>query len=161
MLACAAACSSDDMPSKLPVTNVVSAPAGGGADLPMSSSARGGGGASGRSSGNPTDMPKAGTGSSAGTGGAGVPMLTAGAAGRMMKGAGGAGGSAPPPDKPPPVGSGSTCLQPGNGNYLAPGPYQVGKMNVDLGMIEAGQSSGKYTIYYPTPLETNCLHPIV
>jgi len=56
---------------------------------------------------------------------------------------------------------GKLCLQPGNGNYTSPGPYQVGKMNIDLGMIEATQHTGKYTIYYPMPLETNCLHPIV
>jgi hypothetical protein len=32
---------------------------------------------------------------------------------------------------------------------------------VDLGMIEATQHTGMFMIYYPEPLETNCLHPIV
>lgn len=47
------------------------------------------------------------------------------------------------------------------GSYGEPGPYQVATMEVDLGMIEASQHTGKFTIYYPNPLETNCLHPIV
>jgi pimeloyl-ACP methyl ester carboxylesterase len=34
-------------------------------------------------------------------------------------------------------------------------------MDVDLGMIEASQHTGKFTIFYPMPLETSCLHPIV
>lgn len=52
-------------------------------------------------------------------------------------------------------------MQPGNGNYTAPGPYKVAKKNIDLGMINAGQHTGKYTIYYPDPLEASCPHPIV
>jgi pimeloyl-ACP methyl ester carboxylesterase len=55
----------------------------------------------------------------------------------------------------------NTCLQPGSGNYTEPGPYKVGMMDVDLGMIESSQHTGKFTIFYPTPLETSCLHPIV
>lgn len=34
-------------------------------------------------------------------------------------------------------------------------------MDVDLGMIEASQHTGKFTIFHPMPLEANCLHPIV
>jgi hypothetical protein len=94
--------------------------------------------------------------------GNGVAGTGAGSAGMMTTPSPGSGGSVSVPVmKGPPVGTGSTCLQPGNGDYLAPGPYQVAKMDVDLGMIEANQDSGKYTIYYPNPLETNCLHPIV
>ena len=54
-----------------------------------------------------------------------------------------------------------TCLKPGNGNYGEPGPYKVGMMDVDLGMINTGQHTGKFTIFYPMPLEASCLHPIV
>jgi hypothetical protein len=57
--------------------------------------------------------------------------------------------------------NGTTCLKPGNGMYTEPGPYQVATMEVDLGMIEATQHTGKFTIYYPNPLEASCKHPIV
>jgi hypothetical protein len=56
---------------------------------------------------------------------------------------------------------GKNCLQPGNGNYLAPGPYKVIKQDIDLGMINPNQHTGKYTIYSPDPLEASCPHPIV
>lgn len=56
---------------------------------------------------------------------------------------------------------GENCLDPGSGDYTSPGPYAVAKMDVDLGMIQDGQHTGKFTIYYPNPLEASCLHPIV
>lgn len=56
---------------------------------------------------------------------------------------------------------GKNCLQAGNGNYNSPGPYKVSKKDVDLGMIASGQHTGKFTIYYPDPMEAECLHPIV
>lgn len=56
---------------------------------------------------------------------------------------------------------GSTCLQAGSGKYTEKGPYQVAMMDVDLGTIESSQHTGKFTIFYPSPLETSCLHPIV
>ena len=56
---------------------------------------------------------------------------------------------------------GKTCLQAGNGKYTEKGPYQVAMMDVDLGMIESSQHTGKFTIFYPSALETSCLHPIV
>lgn len=65
------------------------------------------------------------------------------------------------PPATPPTPAGPNCLKPGNGNYTSPGPYKVAKKDVDLGMINAGQHTGKYTIYYPDPLEANCKHPIV
>jgi len=61
----------------------------------------------------------------------------------------------------PAVGTGKTCLKPGNGMYNNPGPYKVAMKEVDLGMVEASQHTGKFTIYYPDPLEDACLHPIV
>lgn len=54
-----------------------------------------------------------------------------------------------------------TCLKPGSGDYGQAGPYQVATKEVDLGMIEASQHTGKFTIYYPNPLEASCPHPIV
>lgn len=57
--------------------------------------------------------------------------------------------------------SGTTCLAPGTGQFGEPGPYQVGMMDVDLGMIQPEQTTGKFTIFYPMPWEAECLHPIV
>jgi hypothetical protein len=57
--------------------------------------------------------------------------------------------------------SGKTCLMPGSGKFGEPGPYKVGRMDVELGMIQANQNSGTFTIFYPMPLEAACLHPIV
>jgi hypothetical protein len=54
-----------------------------------------------------------------------------------------------------------TCLQAGSGNYGEPGPYKVAMMDIDLGMITPDQHTGKFTIFYPNPLEASCLHPIV
>jgi hypothetical protein len=56
---------------------------------------------------------------------------------------------------------GETCLLPGSGSYGEPGPYKVGKMDIDLGMIQPTQNSGKFTVFYPQPLEASCKHPIV
>jgi hypothetical protein len=52
-------------------------------------------------------------------------------------------------------------LLPGSGSYGEPGPYKVAKMEIDLGMIQPMQNSGKFTIFYPEPLEASCKHPIV
>jgi hypothetical protein len=81
-----------------------------------------------------------------------------GAAGAPAPAASGGGAAVAPPPTPP---GDHTCLKAGMGSYGEPGPYQVGMMEVDLGMIEPSQHTGKFTIYYPNPLETNCLHPIV
>ncbi|HKP55629.1 MAG TPA: hypothetical protein VJV78_02850 [Polyangiales bacterium] len=67
----------------------------------------------------------------------------------------------PPPPAGPPIGTGMTCLKPGNGQYTNPGPYKVSQMEIDLGMIDPMQHTGKFTIYYPDPLEASCPHPIV
>lgn len=69
-----------------------------------------------------------------------------------------AGGSAP---AAPPADVGPSCLKAGDPNYSAAGPYKVAMKEVDLGMINSGQHTGKFTIYYPDPLEANCPHPIV
>ena len=76
-----------------------------------------------------------------------------------------------PPANMPPAGmppanqpwntNGKTCLQAGSGKFGEPGPYKVGQMAVDLGMVQAMQTTGKFTIFYPMPLETSCPHPIV
>lgn len=70
----------------------------------------------------------------------------------------GTGGSTGVPLTP----KGKVCLKPSaNGSYMYPGPYKVAKKDVDLGMIQSSQHTGKFTIYYPDPLEASCLHPIV
>jgi hypothetical protein len=65
------------------------------------------------------------------------------------------------PSTPPTAHEGETCLMPGSGSYGEPGPYKVAKMEIDLGMIQATQNSGKFTVFYPQPLEASCKHPIV
>jgi hypothetical protein len=60
--------------------------------------------------------------------------------------------------------SGSSCLQAGSGQYTEPGPYKVvRKDGVDLASyLPSGTATPTtYSIWYPDPLETNCLHPIV
>jgi hypothetical protein len=100
-------------------------------------------------------MPMAGA---PGVGGAGAGAGTAGSAGGAgMMASAGAGGVATPPTPH----MGETCLQAGNGMYTERGPYQVGMMDVDLGMIEDTQHTGMFTIFYPMPLEADCPHPIV
>jgi len=84
-------------------------------------------------------------GAAAPVAGAGVPMA-------------GAGAPMTPPTTPR---QGETCLMPGSGSYGEPGPYKVSKMEIDLGMIQATQNSGKFTVFYPQPLEAACKHPIV
>ena len=101
-----------------------------------------------------------GTPGAAGTGAPpiGQSQPGTGVAGAGAAGTGAAGGMAQTPPTPHDT---KTCLQPGNGNYGEPGPYQVATKEIDLGMIESGQATGKFTIYYPNPLEASCLHPIV
>ncbi len=118
------------------------------------------GGASGAPLGSGVPMAGLGTGGGAappaagGTAGVGMP---AGGMQQMQPGA--AGGSTPTTVMTPH--GGTTCLQAGSGNYGEPGPYQVGMMDVDLGMVDSGQSTGMYTIFYPMPLEDSCPHPII
>ena len=86
--------------------------------------------------------------------GAGAPM--AGSAAPM------AGASAPMQPSTPRTGE--TCLQPGSGSYGEPGPYKVKMTTVDLGMgspICPMQTTSKFTIFAPDPLEASCPHPIV
>lgn len=106
----------------------------------------------------PGTMPAPGTQPPAG---ANMPPLMTGTAGAAapMTGVPAAGSDAPM--TPPTPHQGMTCLKPGDGNYGEPGPYQVGKMDIDLGMIQADQHSGQFTIFYPMPLEAECPHPIV
>jgi hypothetical protein len=109
--------------------------------------------------GHASSIPIAGTPSQPPLGGvAGTSAVTA------PPSAAGSGSTTPPGPAAmagPALGTGTTCLKPGNGMYNNPGPYKVAMTEVDLGMIEASQHTGKFTIYYPDPLETSCLHPIV
>jgi hypothetical protein len=116
-------------------------------------------GASGTSApsiaGGPAKPPATTPNAIAGIGG-GNPVPAAGAVAPPPAATGGAVASEPatPHDT-------KTCLKAGPGSYAEPGPYKVAMMDVDLGMIEASQHTGKFTIFYPMPLETSCLHPIV
>lgn len=97
-------------------------------------------GSAGSSATPPPNMPAAGS--------AAPPAGTAGAASTGM---------------PTPHG-GDTCLQAGSGNFGEPGPYKIAMMDVDLGSggeICPNQTTSKYTIFYPNPLEASCPHPIV
>jgi hypothetical protein len=118
-------------------TGIVS---GSGSTLPVS-------GISGGIAGTSSVLPSAGRG--------GLPS-TAGTS--AVPPAAGTGAVAPPPAWNT---SGKTCLQAGSGKFGEPGPYKVAMMDIDLGMIQSGQTSGKFTIFYPNPLEASCLHPIV
>jgi hypothetical protein len=170
-LAFAGACSSDDGGSKKgatsstvnsPATGATSGSGGSGGSAAMTGSGGGfgnqpstSGGGAGMAGGMITGSggtPAAG-GMIGGTGGA---MMVQMGTGGMAAGTGGSG-----MQKPPTPHMGETCLMPGNGMYTEQGPYQVGMMDVDLGMIEDGQHTGMFTIFYPMPLETECLHPIV
>jgi hypothetical protein len=126
---------------------------GGAAGLGSAGAAPIGGG----SGGTPAAKPAGGSGGATGM----VAKPPAAGTGGTPAMAGTGGTMAPPPMMGPPVGTGTTCLQPGNGQYTEKGPYAVAMMDVDLGMIEASQHTGKFTIYYPNPLEASCLHPIV
>jgi hypothetical protein len=100
----------------------------------------------------PAAMTPAGSSGMSGTAGATAAPTAGGAA--PMAGIGG-------PTTPPTPRQGETCLLPGSGSYGEPGPYKVGKMEIDLGMIQPTQNSGKFTVFYPQPLEASCKHPIV
>ncbi|HLK40529.1 MAG TPA: hypothetical protein VKU41_27445 [Polyangiaceae bacterium] len=61
--------------------------------------------------------------------------------------------------------SGTSCLQTKGSppDYSQPGPYKVATKMVDLadaGLPSSAASPTTYTIYYPSPMDTNCLHPI-
>ena len=59
---------------------------------------------------------------------------------------------------------GNTCLKAGGGDYSKAGPYTVmTQTGVDLASIEGLPDAGPttYTIFYPQPFETSCLHPVV
>lgn len=96
--------------------------------------------------GNPTAGTGAAGAGSAGIGGAGTGAAgAAGVAGAAGTGVAGSTGG---------VTAGPGCLK-GSGDYLAKGPYAVGKMDVSIG------SSGMYTLFYPMPFDTDCQHPFV
>jgi hypothetical protein len=65
------------------------------------------------------------------------------------------------------AGTGQLCLKPATDDYTGgdqnKGPYQVAmQANVDLSSYLNGAASPTtYTIFYPQPFETNCLHPVV
>jgi hypothetical protein len=151
-------CGDSEGGTKTAVTPIGVAGAAGGV-----SASSAGSGASGQRSAPPVDMSMARSGS--GGSSTEVPRAGsaadggAGSAGRVATGGTGTGTGGTMTEPPPHMGE--TCLQAGNGMYTEQGPYKVGMMDVDLGMIEASQHTGKFTIFYPMPLEASCLHPIV
>jgi hypothetical protein len=57
---------------------------------------------------------------------------------------------------------GNTCLKAGAPDFSKKGPYGVTKTSVDLASYLSGQASPTtYAIFAPTPLESNCPHPVV
>jgi len=133
----------------------VAPPAGAAGAMGSVPAASAGSGASGQSSNPPVNSGTAGSGVGAGSS---APDPTAGAgAGGMDAPTSGTGGMMTEPTPR----MGETCLQAGNGMYTERRPYEVGMMDVDLGMIEDTQNSGMFTIFYPMPLEESCPHPIV
>lgn len=134
---------------------------GGGSGL--SASSGGGGnaepaaddGSPGAASGGSSSGAGSSTGSSGGSGG-GHPAGSADA--------GASPGTGDPATPTPTPHMGNTCLKAGSGDYSKAGPYTVmTQTNVDLGPIEGLPDAGPttYTIFYPQPFETSCLHPVV
>jgi hypothetical protein len=135
-----------------------SQPEGGGGSG-LSASSGGGGNAEPTgddgSSGTASGGSSSGAGSSGGSGG-GHPAVSADAGAKP--GTGDSGTPTPTPHM------GNTCLKAGSGDYSKAGPYTVmTQTNVDLGPIEGLPDAGPttYTIFYPQPFETSCLHPVV
>jgi len=137
-----------------------------GSNEPIDDTSEGGGngsgGSSGGSSGASSTSGTAGASGSGATGGSSAAGASSGAAGSSGGGVRDA-GAAPPPTPH----MGNTCLKAGSGDYSKAGPYQVAmKTGVDLGSFgselppgDAGPTT--YTIFYPQPFETSCLHPVV
>jgi hypothetical protein len=162
-IACALGCSSDDGKTGMTPMATVGLPnsgAGAGATAGTGSLVNGTAGTTSPQPGAAGSTGTAGTGMTTGGGPApsgGAPAVGGNGAGGMAAVTGGNGGS----DMPRTPRGDSTCLEPGNGMYTEQGPYQVGQMDIDLGMIQEMQNSGKFTIFYPMPLEDGCPHPIV
>ena len=169
MLACVfvVACSADNKESAGGPSTTVNSPAtagtGGTSTTGGAPAATGTGGHSAGAQPGSSGAAGMGAGMAIGSGGAPAGGMSTGTGGTMVTQMGGSGGAAgmEPMTKPPTPHMGETCLMPGSGTYEEQGPYQVGMMDVDLGMIEDGQHTGMFTIFYPMPLETACLHPIV
>ncbi len=123
-----------------------------------SGSGSGGGGA--QSSGDDSTQGNGSSGTSGGSGGSSGSTGQPGGShdGGSTQGATDAGAPAPTPHM------GNTCLKAGSGDYSKAGPYTVmTQTNVDLGTLENLPDAGPttYTIFYPQPFETSCLHPVV
>jgi hypothetical protein len=143
-----AACGTTGNPTGLgQTTNNLSEGGGGGGSGAVSSGTdpgggSGGGGGSGATQNGPPGSPAGGSGGS----------------GRSSGGISDAGASPPPTPH-----AGNTCLKPGSPDYSQKGPYGVTKTSVDLASTGEVPDAGPttYAIFAPTPLETNCPHPVV
>jgi hypothetical protein len=138
-----------------------------GSEPPANDTAEGGGGSS--SGGGALVASSSGSPASGGSGSGATGGSSGGDTGSSSGAASSSGGpvedgGAGPPQTPH---MGNTCLKPGSGDYSKAGPYQVSmKTGVDLGSYSSELPPGDagpttYTIFYPQPFETNCLHPVV
>jgi hypothetical protein len=138
----------------------------------------GGSSGTGPGSGSGTSQGGSGAGGTSGgsSGGASSGTIASGSSGGALGGASSGGGSSggatsSSSGSGQSSGSGATstidaggtlCLQSGSGDYADTGPYTVDTLSVDL--ADAGLSGAAspttFTIYYPSPLEANCPHPI-
>jgi hypothetical protein len=138
-------------------------PEGGGPGSGLSASSGGGNaettgddGSAGNSSGGSSGGTASGSSSGSSGGGGTHPGGSADAGAKP--GSGDTGMTTPTPHM------GNTCLKAGSGDYSKAGPYTVmTQTNVDLGSLEGLPDAGPttYTIFYPQPFETSCLHPVV
>jgi hypothetical protein len=121
------------------------------------------GGAGSSGAGGSSGASSSGAGTSSSSSGGGTHLGSSGGAssgGTSSSGGGASSGGASSSGAS--SGASGTCLQAGTGDYATTGPYAVDTMSVDL--ADAGLSGAAspttFTIYYPSPLEANCPHPI-
>jgi hypothetical protein len=149
-----------------------------GGEGPGSGSGSGGGASSGSSSGGLPDGGLASSGgnsggsgtSSGGTGSSGSSGASSGGSGSGGSSgtggsSGGSGGSSGGSGSSSGAGGTGLCLQT-KGNppdYSQAGPYTVQKVTVDLADAGLGSAPAPttFTIYYPSPMEATCPHPVV
>jgi hypothetical protein len=122
--------------------------------LPDGGAASSGGNSNGGSGGNGSGSSGASSGGS-GSGGSSGGSGSSSGAGASSGGSGSSSGA----------GGSGTCLQT-KGNppdYSQAGPYTVQTMTVDLADAGLGSAAAPttFTIYYPSPMEANCPHPVV
>ena len=138
--------------------NAAQPPGGGGSPGIGAQTGSSSGGSNEPAGGDGTQGGSSGASSSgSGSGGGDTGHPAGGSDAGVAQGAGDSGAVPPTPHM------GNTCLKAGSGDYSKAGPYTVMTKSVDLGAIEGLPDAGPttYTIFYPQPFETSCLHPVV